>query len=256
MKTFNRIFRPLFAGRRYCGLLLLLLCQSALASDARSLNALLDGVLAAHVEDGYIDYPEIARNVRFQRYLAALADVDLSTLVEPADQIAFWLNAYNAVAIKIVTEGVTPITRLSRLKYFRRMEHNIAGDKLDLNSIGDRLAEFEEPRVYFAMVAGAYSAPDLPNSAFRGDQLEQQLTRAARQFINDNSKNRISNTLRKAKLSQMFEDQIDAFGGSKRALMSYIAKYIDDKETVDSLEKGYFEIEYLEFEWGINGRPM
>ena len=235
---------------------LMLVSQFVQATDPRVLNALLDGVFAAHVKDGYIDYPEVARNVRFHKYVEALADANVDELESPADRMAFWINAYNALAVKIVTDGTTPLTTLGRIKFFRTTEHRVAGKNLDLNSIEDRVMKFEDPRARFALVKGAYTSPNLRSGAYRGDSLEQQLDEAARDFINDRRKNRFSTALRLAKLSQIFEWHADDFGGEESEILKFLAPYVDKDGVEEAILRGGWDIDYMDFEWSINGRPM
>lgn len=229
----------------------------AAAGDARALNALLDTVLAAHVKDGYIDYPSIARNVRFNKYVEALAAADVDALTEESDRIAFWLNVYNGLAIKQVVDGTTPLNAIGRMKFFRTTEHEVGGRSYDLQDIEQMLDDFGDARVRLAMVNASYAGPDLPSETYRGEDLEQQLDAAVRRFVNDNRKNRFSATLRRAKLSELFEWHEDLFGDSRTELFAFLARYIDDKEVAESLAAGGgWEVEFLEFEWSINGRPM
>ncbi|MEQ8231484.1 MAG: DUF547 domain-containing protein [Gammaproteobacteria bacterium] len=237
--------------------LLLLAVRGAAATDVRALNALIDGVFAAHVEDGYVDYPAVARNVRFHKYLEAIRDVDESAFAGDAERLAFWINAYNALAIKQITQGMSPIGTIARMKFFGSNDHEVAGRTWDLESITDDvLFEFDDPRVHFAVVNASYTAPMLRSGAYRAEELEQQLEQAAHRFVNDNRKNRFSNGLLRAKLSPIFEEYEDAFGGDDKAVQAFLARYIEDEETRRNLEAGRFELQYLDYDWSINGRPM
>ncbi len=226
------------------------------AADARTLNGLIDGVFAAHVVKGYVDYPAIARNVRFHKYIEALAEVDLSQLGDDAERMAFWINVYNALAINNRINGIGPRGTLGRLKFFRTTEYTVGKESFDLNEIAERLAQFGDPRVRFALVNTSYSAPDLLSSAYRADQLNQQLEDAARQFINDNRKNRFSDAKRAARLSALFEENATEFGADDSEVMSFVARYVADEAVAKALTDGRYTIEYLDYEWGINGRPM
>lgn len=246
----RRIAKQLF-------IVLLVLPPGAWAADARVMNALLDGVFAAHVKDGYVDYPEIARNVRFHKYLEAIAEFDVNTLADDKERLAFWINAYNALAIKQIVDGQSPIGTIGRMKFFRTTNHRVGGRSLDLNSIeNDILYRTDEPRVHFAIVNASYSAPRLRSGAYRADELEQQLEDNTRDFIGDNRKNRFSKALRQAKLSQIFETHKDDFGGDDKSVLEFISRYVADEALAADLAAGGYSIKYLEYEWSINGRPM
>lgn len=232
-------------------------CQTGWTADSRVLNALLDGVLETDVKDGYVDYPALARNVRFFKYIEAIAEFDAETLTSDEERLAFWLNAYNALAMKSVIDGVTPVTMTGRLKFFRTTEHRVAGRSLDLRSIKDDiLRKLGDPRVHFALVPAAYSAPKLRSESYRADEIDRQLDGSARDFINDKRKNRYSAVTLTAKVSKIFEEYAEDFGEDERAVLTYIAQYIDDEDLAAKLKRGAYGIEYMEFDYSINGRPL
>ena len=169
--------------------------------------------------------------------------------------MAFWINAYNALAIKAVIDGVTPVTARGRRKFFRRIEHRVAGKKISLRDIEhDILGELNEPRVHFALASASYSGPKLRSEAYRVEKLEQQLEDNARDFINDNRKNRYSTF--KAKISEIFDWFKSDFGGEDAAVLTYLARYVAKQQHAEALRAGRLEIDYMDYEWIINGRPM
>jgi len=247
--------------RAGAALLLALLCAvprgPALAADSRVLHSLLDGVLETAVKDGYVDYPAIARNVRFYKYIEAIAEFDTASLASDAERLAFWINAYNALAIKAVIDGVTPVTMTGRLKFFRTIDHRVGGENLDLKSIvADKLAPLGEPRVHFALVPATFAAPKLRSEAYRADELERQLNENLRDFVNDKRKNRYSAVTQTAKLSTLFEEHAAEFGADDAAVLVFIARSIADEAVAKVLARGTYAIDYMEYDWSINGRPL
>lgn len=87
--------------------------KSNFVGRLRMLHSLLDGVLANHVNDDYLAYHKIAKNVRFYKYLEVLAEFDRESLHNEQERMASWINAYNALAIKGVIDGVTPVAASS-----------------------------------------------------------------------------------------------------------------------------------------------
>ena len=249
--------RSAVVSRWVSAIILLFLASSVQAADSRVLNALFDGVLETSVQDGYVDYPAIARNVRFYKYIEALAAFDPATLADDKERLAFWINAYNAFAIKSVIDGNSPVEMMSRLKFFRTGEHRVGGRDYDLQSIEDEvLNKLGEPRVHFAIAPATYSGPKLRSEAYRADELERQLEDNTRDFINDKRKNRYSMAQQQAKLSKVFDDYKDDFGGEDKAVLEYVSRYVEDQDTAKALARGSYEIKYMEYDRSINGRPM
>jgi hypothetical protein len=77
-------------------------------SDQEALFRRLDEVLKLHVHGGQVDYPGIAGDQDFSDYIELLADSNPSATATRAEQLAFWINAYNALAIKGILDGKSP----------------------------------------------------------------------------------------------------------------------------------------------------
>jgi len=231
-------------------------CLHASATDVRVLYSLLDGVYGSHVDDGYVDYPSLARNTRFYKYLGAVEEFDVKVLETDDDRLTFWINAYNALAIKSIIEGITPINAIGRLRFFRTTEHRIAGRKLDLRSIEAIVNKLGNPKAHFALVAACYACPRLRSEVYRAEKLGQQLEDNTRDFINDPRKNRFSTAARKAKLSEVFDRHRSDFGKSDQALLEFVAPYMKKEIVAKEVVRDRYEIDFMEWDWSINGRPM
>lgn len=71
------------------------------AGAQRADHSAFDALLKANVVNGMVDYDAFRAASSFPKYLALLAATDPSTL--PRDeQLAFWINAYNAYTIELI----------------------------------------------------------------------------------------------------------------------------------------------------------
>lgn len=226
------------------------------ASDAKTLDSLLGSVLAEHVKDGYVDYPAIARNARFAKYIDSLSTFDIGSLTDDKERLAFWINVYNALVIQNVIDGMSPNGPMDRMRFFGR-NLEVGGKGYDLKTIeGDILAEFEDPRVYFAIVPATSSAPKLRAGAYVGEQVDQQLDEAARDFVNDKRRNRYSDALQAAKLSKVFEQHRKVFGKKDKELLRYIAQFVNDERVAKKLKRGTYDIKFMDYDATINGNSI
>ena len=67
-----------------------------------ALRASFDEILESHVRDGFVYYRALkSERVRLDAYVASLASVSLDSASRD-EQIAFWLNAYNALVLRTV----------------------------------------------------------------------------------------------------------------------------------------------------------
>lgn len=171
-------------------------------------------LVAGHVREGTIegvrlrvvDYEAIARDPDLQLALAELAEARPEEMSRD-DRMAFWINAYNLLAIRLVVDGY-PIESIRDLESGHEdvfeMAAGTAGRRLvSLEEIEHVILrrEFRDPRIHFALVAAAVSCPDL--RAYDGERLDAQLEGAARTFM-ANEERGIRFTRSGAEVSQLF----------------------------------------------------
>lgn len=211
-------------------------------------------VLAAHVEDGRVDYPAIADDPRFNNYIQQLSRVDPGNLPQPR-ALPFWINSYNALAIAGILNGNTPLTLGGKYRFFVGHKNNVGGEQINLYTIEHGIIiPLGEPRIHFAIVCAAQSCPPLRSEAFRADELNEQLDQQARVFINNPVMNRFDSDNRVAHLSKIFDWFKDDFEKqSGRPLLHYIADYVGDSALAESLKSEEWEIEYNVYDWHTNG---
>ena len=149
----------------------------------------LDAILDTYVRDGFVYYRALkADRHRFDAYLAQVAAASIDS--EPREaQIAFWLNAYNAVVLETVVEHYPIPLRSTEYPQhsirqvpgaFERTTHRVAGRAVTLDHIEQTiLAAYHDPRLYFALGRGAIGGGRLRSEAFSPERLEAQLTEVA-----------------------------------------------------------------------------
>lgn len=218
-------------------------------------HQLLDGVLRDHVVDGRVDYPSIQSDPRLPQYLAQLDRVDPNSLPSRDDRLAFWINTYNALAIKGIVDHYSPETLWGRYKYFLAREYPVGGRRLTLDSIESQvlIAQFREPRIHFAIVCASTSCPKLQSWAYDGTHLGRQLDQVARAFVNDPIRNRFDRAAKTAYLSQIFEWFAEDFGREAGSLLGYVRRYVNEPDLQRELETTPYRIEFLGYDWSLNG---
>ena len=170
-------------------------------SSSQPINhAVFDSLLRQHVsEAGWVDYKGfIQDSTRFNEYLQLLSQNHPNEdNWSREEQIAYWINAYNAFTIKLIMDyypvasikdiksGIPFVNTVWDIKFI-----NIEGAEYDLNNLehGILRPKYNEPRLHFAVNCASFSCPRLQNFAFTGAKLEEQLEEAAREFVNDPEK--------------------------------------------------------------------
>ncbi len=170
-----------------------------------------------------------------------------------AEQIAYWINAYNAFTVKLIVDnyplksikeigGSIPFVNTSWDIKFFEIEKNL----YDLNDIehGILRKKYVEPRIHFAVNCASVSCPRLLNEAFVPERLEEQLTQVATSFINNETKNLI--TPQKASLSKIFSWFSGDFEKTHDNITAFINQYSKVKITDQT------KIEYMDYDWNLN----
>ena len=220
-------------------------------------HKLFDEVLHNHVRDGLVDYPGVHADARFQMYLSQLDHVDPNALVTRNERLAFWINVYNAFAIKGILDGYSPMTHWGRYRYFIGQDYRVGGARLNLYDLERQILikQFREPLMHFAIVCASMSCPNIQPRIYEPNYLDVELDRVARTFINDPTRNHFDSTQKVARLSMIFKWFGDDFALAAGSVLAYIARYVGDPELARDLIISEYRIEYLEYDWSLNGQP-
>lgn len=220
-------------------------------------HKVFDELLGTHVRDGAVDYTTIQSDDRLLVYLSQLDRVDPNALMTRNEQLAFWINAYNAFAIKGIVDGYSPMTYWGRYRYFIGQDYRVGGASINLYDLERQvlIKQFREPLMHFAIVCASMSCPKIQPWTYEPIHLDVQLDRAARAFINDPTRNRFDSTKKVASLSMIFKWFDDDFAEAAGSVLAYIARYVSDPELAYDLTVSEYRIEYLDYDWSLNGIP-
>ena len=215
-------------------------------------HQLFDNVLRKYVDNGSVDYPSIQVSADYHNYIDALADD--AVFDNSNEELSYWINAYNALAIKGILDDRSPDSFFGRIGYFYNAEHKVNGITTNLYDLEHEIIiPLGEPRIHFALNCASASCPLLRNETYQTEKLESQLEDAATRFINDETRNRFDYDSRTAYLSKIFEWFANDFASHSGSVQNYLALYIEDKKVSNALAKNEFNIEYLEYDWSLNG---
>ncbi len=221
-------------------------------------HELFDQTLQEHVNEGVVDYPQYATDARLTHYLEQLNRLDPTTLPRKKDRLAFWINAYNAFAVKGILDGFSPTTWTDKYTYFVSRDYRVGGAEVNLYAVERDILipRFLEPRIHFAIVCASQSCPKLQSFAYTPEDLDNQLTNSAKQFINDPSRNRFDSKRKIAYLSMIFDWFEEDFSNHSGSLLKYIAQFVTDETLAEDLRQTPYTIKFLEYDWSLNGIPL
>jgi len=214
-------------------------------------------IVQAYVRDGQVDYLGIQADGTLTGYVRALNRIDPTRLPSRQDQLAFWINAYNAFAVQGILDHYSPMTLWGRYRYFIGRDYQVGGTTINLYDLERQvlIEQFHEPLIHFAIVCASTSCPKLQPWAYQPEQLDRQLVQVAKAFINDPTRNRFDRKGKVAALSMIFHWFENDFADSAGSVLGYVARYVDNTELAKELMQPGYRIEYLEYDWSLNGIP-
>ena len=224
--------------------------QAEIASD--TLHRPFDQLLSEHVNNGLVNYPAIKADPRFEAYVASLAEINADELPSREEKLAFWINAYNVLAIKGIIDGRSPDSFFGRVGYFKLAKYEVGGHSISLYDIEQEiLIPMGEPRIHFAIVCASQSCPALPSQAYFAEQLEDKLQASAFAFINNPTKNDFSG--KPIYLSKIFDWFAQDFSSQAGSVQKYLAAYVDSPELKQQLAAEQLTPKFLDYSWELNG---
>jgi hypothetical protein len=248
------------------------------ASTADPFHRTFDQLLDLNVRDGMVYYRSLqSQRGRLDQYVASLnVPADTYAKWSRPQQMAFWVNAYNAIVLQTVASQY-PI-RGKSAEYpagsirlipgaFEKTKHRVAGRSLTLDEIEKTvLPEFKEPRLFLALGRGAVGSGRLRSEAFTADRLPQQLDAVAVDFMTheqmikiDRGQGTISVTpilsWREAEFAAAYDPGASGAFAQRspieRALIAFITPRLLPLEK-EFIQKNAFRVVFHTFDWRLN----
>ena len=194
-------------------------------------------------------------------YLAALGRADLQKM-DRSEQIALYVNAYNAFTVKLITEYYPDIESIRDIpdgifsrKRWKHKRWRIGGRMYSLSEIEHDVlrSKFKEPRVHYALNCASISCPPLWGEPYEGEKLDEQLDAAAKAFQINPKGFRLDRAQRVVYLSRIHHWYRKDFEEAAGSVARYVAKYAP-RETAEFLlanEKD-LKINYMDYDWRLN----
>lgn len=203
-------------------------------------------LLATYVnENGDVDYKNFLTEFSsLEEYLNYLAENSPKKDWSKNEKLAYYINIYNAATVKLILDNY-PTKSIKDIKNpWGRAWVRIGESKLSLGAIEHKiLRKMNEPRIHFAINCASFSCPKLLNEAFTADQIESQLEKVTVDFVNDLTRNIISEE--KIQLSNIFKWYKKDFT-ENGSLVDYIRPYTQIEISENT------NIDYIKYNWSLN----
>jgi len=224
-------------------------------------HSVFDRLLKRYVDDnGLVNYKawKAQDEQTLRNYLKLLGKVDPDPLGR-SEKLTFWINAYNALTIQGILEfyPVKSIKdKVSRILGFNIWDDypmTVNGKEHSLNDIEHKvLRKMGEPRIHFAIVCASVGCPRLRNEAYTEAKLNSQLDDQAGYFFAQPRNLRIDRAGKTVWLSSILNWFGEDFGGSDRAKLDFVGKYVKEENDRKFLQSEGLKVKYLDYDWSLN----
>jgi hypothetical protein len=244
-------------------------------------NDRFDRVLQQYVnERGLVDYSalrEDSEDLERYYYLITTYSPDSHPDLFPSEKhkLAYWINAYNAGAIKTVMTYY-PISSVLDVKqpgiffflsdksgffFFQRL--TFGGKSTSLYYLENQVIRkrFNDPRIHFAINCASLGCPRLPRRSFSGESLDQQLDNETRFFLTEERNFKIDHDEKVIYLSSIFKWYekdftiwyATKFPGRESSLLSYIDLYLAPEKAEELKAIGIsYSLRFVSYDWRLN----
>lgn len=209
-------------------------------------HTLWDSLLKKHVSGkGKVNYQGFIQDKKqLETYLIFLEQNQPDLEATLNNQLAYWMNAYNAFTVKLILDHF-PVRSIKDIKDPWGQRFFQMGTKwYNLNDIEHKvLRKLGDPRIHFGINCASISCPKLLNKAFTANNVQTELESLAKDFINDPDQNQLTAT--QVKISKIFDWFAKDFK-KEGDIISFLNEYADLKVDKDA------KIRYLDYNWNLN----
>jgi len=225
-------------------------------------------VLSRYVDrQGQVDYEGLHRErAVLDGYLTQIAEAGPESTPElfptAAHELAYYINAYNALVFQGVLDGDLDAETVWRgmvpgYGFFVGRKFRLDGRTVNLRKLENKIvrARFGDARVHAALNCASVGCPRLPATAFEPGRLERELDSAMMEFVANERHVRVDDAKRTVYLSKIFDWYHDDFltdereaGNADPNLIDYVNRFRPD---VPAIPRDY-RLRFLEYDKRLN----
>ena len=244
-------------------LILALMAVLSVAAQAQALDEALyaellerNTVAVDDIASTRVDYAALRSSEPWASLIRSLRDSDPQRFDSRDEKLAFWINAYNILAIDLVRRHypVDSIRSIGSLlsPVWKREAGVIGGRACTLDQIENEiLRPMGEPRIHGAIVCASLSCPPLRREPYRAATLDAQLEDNVRRWLADLRKGaRVDRSARTLYLSPIFDWFAEDFGDD---VLPFVTSHLPPEEASWVRARGTaLRIRYFDYDWSLN----
>lgn len=216
-----------------------------------------------------IDYSKVELK-KLDKYIESLLKVSRKEFDgwKKNDQLAFLINTYNALTIKLIIKekpkkSIKEIGNLFKSTWKKKF-FTLFGEESNLDRLEHELTRgsdrYNDPRIHFAFNCASIGCPAIQKEPFIGKKIDEQLDSATMMFLKDRNRNFFKeNKLSVSKIFDWYEGDFKKGHRGFSSLKDFFGKYAesltDNPKELDIIKsKGEYEIEFQDYDWNLNNK--
>ncbi|MGF1545613.1 MAG: DUF547 domain-containing protein [Parvularculaceae bacterium] len=189
-----------------------------------------------------------------KEYVSALEAIDPTTLSR-AEAFVYRVNLNTAVTVDVILDNYPLKSIRSIFSGFRpgpwgRKLIEVNGVDITLDNVEHGILRpfFDDNRVHYAVNCASIGCPNLLDSAFRAEGLDETLDAAAREYVNHPRGFRVDGD--RVIASSIYNWFQEDFGGDEAGVIAHLKKFAEP-ELAETLS-GVDDIDKYEYDWALN----
>ncbi len=212
-------------------------------------------VLERYVDaQGRVDFRALADDPTdlhiYVNYLARVSPWSRPSLFPDRDsELAYHINAYNALSMYNVIESGTPdsLAGTRKIVFFALRRVTVGGRELSLYAYENQVIRpLGEERVHFALNCMVVGCPRLPREPFRAALLDTQLERETRRFFAESRNLQVDHDRRRVRLSEIMKFYTKDFTAAAPSVIAYVNRFVAPDIPDD------YRVEFIPYDWTVN----
>ncbi len=198
-----------------------------------------------------------ADKAALQNYIRSLEAIEI-TSYNKNEQLAYWINLYNAVTIQVVLDHY-PVKTIRDIDISGFLKNGpwqkelvtVEETPLKLDDIEHAILRpiWKDPRIHYGVNCASVGCPNLQTSAFTGKTVSAQLDSGADAFVNSTRGVEI-NRRGKVSVSSIYSWFAHDFGNSEAGVMRHLLKYANPDLAEKLTRAG--RLSDTHYDWSLN----
>lgn len=197
---------------------------------------------------------------RLDAYLGLLSKAPVSSL-DRAEQLAYWVNLYNALTVRTVAEAY-PVGSIRDIDIspglfadgpWGKTLIEVEKQPLSLNDIEHRILRplWEDPRIHYALNCASLGCPNLAERAYQASDMDEMLDAGARGYVN--SSRGVWREGNRVGVSSIYVWFKVDFGGDDAGILGHLRRNAnpDLKRQLEGVDR----INDHDYDWALNDVP-